>query len=65
MNATDIAKEYFPDANDEFLEFVIWEQTGFPGFWRIPEDGASPEECFRKQLLEASQRVAGGSAVVT
>jgi len=48
----DIIKEYFPDADDEFCEFVLWEKTGYPSFWNIPEDGATPEECFRNQVLE-------------
>ena len=47
----EIVKEYFPDASDEFVEFVIWEKTGYPTFWNIPEDGETAEECFRKQLL--------------
>ena len=49
----EIAREYFPDADDQTLEFVIWERTGFPGFWRIGIDGDTPEQCFRKQLKEA------------
>ena len=53
MNALDIAKRYFPKADDEFLEFVIWEKTGFPSFWNIPKDGNTSEECFRKQLKAA------------
>ena len=48
----DIIREYFPDADAEFCEFVLWEKTGFPSFWNIPEDGATPEECFRKQVLK-------------
>jgi hypothetical protein len=33
------------EAND-----VAWNFTGFPSFWNIPADGATPEECFRTQL---------------
>lgn len=50
--AREIATEIFPGKPDDFLEFVIWEKTGFPSFWNIPGDGATPEECFRKQLVE-------------
>jgi len=50
MNAIEIAREVFPDKPDDFLEFVIWEYTGFPSFWNIPQEGNTPEECFRKQL---------------
>lgn len=48
----EIAKEYFPNKSDDFIEFVIWEKTGAPCFWNIPEDGNTGEECFRKQLKE-------------
>ena len=47
----DIIKEYFPDATEEFCEFVLWEKTGYPSFWNIPKDGNTPEECFRKQIM--------------
>ena len=48
----DIIKEYFPDASDEFCEFVLWEKTEYPSFWNIPEDGNTPEECFRNQVFK-------------
>jgi hypothetical protein len=35
--------------------FVVWEKTGYPVFWNIPEDGDTPEECFRKQLKEFAE----------
>ena len=56
MNAIDIAREYFPDKDDEFLNHVLWEYTGYPQFWNIPEDGKTPEECLRKQLSEFARR---------
>ena len=52
MIIADIIREYFPDATDEFCEFVLWEKTGYPSFWNIPKDGNTPEECFRKQLSD-------------
>ena len=33
--------------------YLLWNHTGFPEFWRIPEDGATAEECLRKQVREA------------
>lgn len=46
--------EVFPEfENDkETREHIIWGLTGFPGAWRIPEDGNTPGECFRNQLKE-------------
>ena len=55
MTPIDIAREYFPDEDEDFLAWAIWEHTGFPSFWLIPEDGATPEECLRKQLKELSE----------
>lgn len=46
----EIAKEIFPDKPDAFLSYVIWNETGYPCFWAIPECGETPEECFRNQL---------------
>jgi hypothetical protein len=48
----DIAKEYFPDASEDDLWFIIWEETGYPQFWNIPQDGDTPEACFRKHLQD-------------
>jgi len=54
MNQTigEIVREYFPDATDDNIEFLVWEKTGYPEFWDIPKDGNTPEECFRKQLQD-------------
>jgi hypothetical protein len=46
----DLVREVFPDATDEEAGTLLWEQTGFPSFWNIPRDGATPEECCRTQL---------------
>ncbi len=48
----EIAKEYFPSADADEIDHIIYGHTGFPAFWNIPEDGSTPEECFRKQLQE-------------
>lgn len=52
MTFKDAVLEYFPDASEEEVEFILWEKTGFPCFWDIPKDGNTEEECLRKQLLE-------------
>lgn len=46
----DVVREYFPDISEDEADHIVWGHTGFPGFWNIPTDGATPEECFRKQL---------------
>jgi len=50
FNAEKIAKEIFPEKSGDFIQHVIWEHTGYPNFWNIPEEGKTPEECFRNQL---------------
>lgn len=55
-NCYEVVREYFPNATDELCEFLIWEETGYPQFWNIPEDGNTPEECFRKQLQAAANQ---------
>lgn len=40
----DVAREYFPDASDDELNFILWEKTGFPCFF---EDGLNS---LREQL---------------
>lgn len=52
-DAISIAREYFPDLPMTDLGHVIWGLTGFPGFFRIPEDGDTKEACFRNQLKKA------------
>lgn len=43
-----IVKEYFPRATKEEIDYIVWNETGFPGFWNIPEDGKTILQCFRK-----------------
>lgn len=48
----EVVREYFPEASDGKVELILWKYTGFPEFWNIPKDGATPEECLRKQLKQ-------------
>jgi hypothetical protein len=54
-----IVAEYFPGLTDSEKTHLLWERTGFPGFWDIPADGANPEECLRKQLADAASDPSG------
>jgi len=53
----DLVREYFPDATEEFAGYILWGETGYPEFWEIPEDGATPEECCRTQLQRFKARI--------
>lgn len=61
MRIFDILAEYFPDVTLGVQEHILWTYTGYPAFWRIPEDGATPEECLRKQLSEVRDYMAANS----
>ena len=57
-----IARHYFPNTDDEVLEEIIYSGTGYPSFWNIPKDGATPELCFRLQLeITRKHLLRGGS----
>ena len=58
-----IAQHYFPDADDRILEHIIWGGTGYPSFWNIPEDGDTPELCFRKQLKYSREWLLRGGSL--
>ncbi len=49
----EIVKEYFPDATDDEVEYILWEKTGFPCFFET----ADIEACFRKQLEDLKKEV--------
>ena len=52
MTWGELVREYFPDATDDEVDFILWEKTGFPEFWNIGVDGDTPLECLRKQLQD-------------
>jgi len=52
----EVVREYFPGASDGKVELVLWKYTGFPEFWNIPKDGATPEAYLRKQLEDLKDK---------
>jgi len=36
--------------------YILWNFTGYPDFWNIPEDGKTPEECCKKQLIQLKEK---------
>ena len=57
MTTIEIAREYFPEAPDSVLDYIVWNYTGYPHFWNIPHDGKTPEDCFRKHLQNAKDAI--------
>ena len=56
MIALEIAREILgPEYSDDDLAFIIWEETGFPGFFDT-SNGETKEEVFRRQLREFRDR---------
>lgn len=52
----EIARDYFPNAQLDELQSIIWNRTGYPTFWNGPD----PETCFREQLYTYAIQVAEG-----
>jgi len=38
------------EADEALADFVLWNCTGFPSFWRVGTDGAHPIECCSTQV---------------
>lgn len=50
----DVVREHFPNADDSFVEYVVWGKTGFPCFWS-PKEGESNADVFRRQVAEFAE----------
>lgn len=46
-----IARDIFPSLSDQELDAIIWEDTGYPGFFDL-KDSESIVDVFKRQLLE-------------
>ena len=45
-----VALEFGVKLSNADADYVLYEETGFPDFWNIPEDGKDPAECAQTQL---------------
>jgi hypothetical protein len=59
-DALAIAREYFPEWNDDDLGFIIWNETAYP--FNVAYDGR--EEALRRQIAELGQVLADNPAYV-
>ena len=48
-----VVREYFPDADSDTVDFILWEHTSYPSFWETDDI----EVCLRKQLEEFALEV--------
>ena len=48
--AQAVALEFGVKLSASDADYLIYEETGFPEFWNIPEDGNDPIECMQTQL---------------
>jgi hypothetical protein len=51
-----IVREFFPLASDDKIDYILWNHTGYPEFWNIPEDGWTASQCLRTQLSKLAAR---------
>lgn len=56
MTLVETVREYFPDADDDEVNHLIWSETGYPAFWDIPRTGATPQDVFLIQIARAAAR---------
>ncbi len=45
-----VLNEYGLPTEENQVHNILWGETGFPWWWDIPKDGATPEECLRTQV---------------
>ncbi len=57
FNCGEMVKEYFPNASEKEIDFILWNETHFPAFWRIPEDGWTASQCLRTELQRLKEKV--------
>lgn len=50
----EVAAEFGRTLTDDQLEYVLWEETGYPCFW--PDSTKTPEENLRAQVREFFQK---------
>ena len=48
LTFSELVREYFPNATQDEVDYILWEYTGFPCFWETNDT----EACLRKQLQE-------------
>ena len=46
----DIVRGVFTDCSENEAEYILWNETGYPGFWNSA-DGQSPLECCHTQVV--------------
>jgi len=56
IDGAAIVREFFPSISDDEIGYILWNHTGYPEFWNIPEDGWTASQCLRKQLSEFAAR---------
>lgn len=57
MNWLELVKHYFPNITDDEADCILWEATGFPGFWDTNKWYPSPLARCRKQLRQLKYRL--------
>ena len=51
MTWIELVREYFPNVSEDKAEYILWNETGFPSFWR-----GDPEQSCREQLEDFRKR---------
>lgn len=55
FDAIPIVREYFPNVTENEALAILWDNTGYPDFWNIPQDGWTVSQCLRTQLSKLAK----------
>ena len=52
-----IVREFFPDATDDQVNYIVWNDTGWPCFW----ENEDWQACMRRQVSELKSSLSSAS----
>lgn len=56
----EVAAQYGREINEKFVDYILWEHTGFPNFVEVPE-GQTYEAALRAQIVAYFEEIEGCS----
>ena len=56
----DLVKQYFPEADEKEVDFILSAKTGYPSFWHLEEGETTSEQVLERQLAREKERRSTG-----
>lgn len=57
MTGIELVRKHFPNATDDFADYVLWNRTGFPSFF---DSDIGAEKYFENQIIEFKKLLDAG-----